>query len=106
MKTLLCLSIALGTIVSPAPTFAQTTPTPFTSAQVAADVIHIEKVAYYPADVQTAEEKVTAQQVQRALDAVGGASATGSSASGEHATSSKPAECTGPANFCNIFSGS
>jgi hypothetical protein len=121
MKTLLCLTIALGTLAAPALTFAQTTPAPLTRAQVYADLVRVEKAGYnpalgsdpnYPADIQAAEAKVVAQQAQpeqqaqRAQDAVGGASDTGSSVSGESPTSTKPAECTGPASFCNIFSGS
>ncbi|MEA3120134.1 MAG: hypothetical protein QOI13_3404 [Paraburkholderia sp.] len=116
MKTLLCLTVVLGTLASPALTFAQTpAPTPLTRAQVVADLVRIEKAGYnpalgddpnYPADIQAAEAKVAAQEAQPDQDAVGGASATGSSASGKRATTSNPAECTDPVSFCNIFYGS
>jgi hypothetical protein len=82
MKTLLCLTIALGTLASPALTFAQTA----------------------EQQVQPVQQVQQAQPAQ-AQDAVGGASATGSSGSSER-MSGKQAGCTGPASFCNIFFGS
>src|ERR1700688_1008004 len=116
MKTLLCLTIAFGTLASPALTFAQTTTSaPLTRTQVSADLVRNEKTdynpalgdnPYYPAGIQAAEATVATQEAQREEDSVGGASATDSSASRARATASQTAECSGPANFCNIFSGS
>jgi hypothetical protein len=92
MKTLLRLTLALSALASPALTFAQTTPAPLTRAQVVAE-----------ATVTAEDAQANGQPMQ---DAVGGTSATGSSASGTRVDATKPAPCTGPASFCNTFWGS
>ncbi len=61
---------------------------------------------YQTQQAPTGQQAPTEQHAQTRQDAVGGPYATGSSASGESATWSMPMQCTGPANFCNIFSGS
>jgi hypothetical protein len=70
MKTLICLSLAVSALASPALSFAQSTSAPVTRAQVYADLVRLEQAGYdpsasndpnYPAAIQAAEAKVAAQ---------------------------------------------
>jgi hypothetical protein len=117
MKKLLCLTVALSALASPALTFAQTTPAPLTRAQMRADLIRVEQAGYspgtandpyYPADIQTAEAKAATQQdmAQDAPDAVGGTSPMGASGAGTSTPAGKTAQCVGPITFCDTYSGS
>ena len=92
MKTLVCLTLAVSALASPALSFAQASPAPLTRAQVRADLVRVEQAGYnssvgddatYPADIQAAEAKIAAQDASRmAANAVGGATNTGSSQAG------------------------
>lgn len=115
MKTLACLALVIGTLATPALSFAQST-TPITRAQVRADLIRVEQAGYnpatandpqYPADIQAAEVKVAAEQQQAAGD-VGGTPMNGTAASGmhPHAATRASASCVGPVSFCNLYFGS
>ncbi|MGF6239995.1 protein of unknown function [Paraburkholderia phenazinium] len=126
MKTLICLSLAVSALASPALSFAQSTNAPVTRAQVYTDLVRLEQAGYnpstsgdanYPADIQAAEAKVAAQDneglannANAAAEATGmGAGLSGSSESGTHApvrgTVNNPA-CVGPVSFCSLYSGS
>ncbi|WP_322011231.1 DUF4148 domain-containing protein [Paraburkholderia sp. J12] len=89
-----------------------------TRAEVRADLIRVEQAGYspsigndvnYPEDIQAAEAKIAVQDSQRATnDAVGGATMTGTSASGSplHLPKPSPSSCVGPASYCNVYFGS
>jgi hypothetical protein len=128
MKTLLCLTLAVSALASPALSFAQSTNTPLTRAQVYADLVRVEQAGYrpevaddanYPADIQTAEAKVAAEdQAANEASASSASSAdntgtgpgmSGSSASGAHVPmngKSSNNACVGPVSFCNVYFGS
>lgn len=127
MKTLICLSLAVSALATPALGFAQSTSAPITRAQVYADLARLEQAGYspsasndanYPADIQAAEAKVAAQNSERVADnAAGGASEqsgvgtdpSGSSESGTRAPvkgASGRAACAGPVSFCSLYFGS
>ncbi|WP_176053164.1 DUF4148 domain-containing protein [Paraburkholderia caribensis] len=91
MKNLFQMVVLASALASPITVFAQSNQ-PVTRAQVRAELIEIEKAGYnpsrgedpyYPADVQAAEAKLSAQ---RAATAVGGSS-DGTSATGSPAAS-------------------
>ena len=91
MKTLICLTLAVSALASPALTFAQTPSGQLTRAQVHADLIRVEQAGYrpgggdndYPVEIQAAEAKIAAQDgARRAADAVGGVAQAGSSQTG------------------------
>lgn len=92
MKTLICLTLVVSALASPALTFAQATSGQLTRAQVRADLIRVEQAGYnpssgddpnYPADIQAAEAKIAAQDSARLThDAAGGVAQGGSSQSG------------------------
>ena len=90
MKALVFLTIAFSAItIDPALSFAQSTSSQRTRAQVRADVIRVEQAGYrmgpgndpyYPADVQAAEAKVAAEPGGGiALNSAGGKSEVGTS---------------------------
>ena len=127
MKTLICLSLAVSALASPALSFAQSTSAPVTRAQVSAELARLEQAGYspsaagdanYPADIQAAEAKIAAQDNERvAGNAAGGtadandvgAEPSGTSESGARGSlkgSSRSAACTGPVSFCSLYSGS
>lgn len=126
MKKLAMLALTLGAVVSSTVTFAQSAPVPLTRAQVRADLIRLEQAGYnpsanddatYPADIQAAEAKVSAQDAERQAatprqqnsDSGMGAAMTGTSDAGhlkKETTPSDPSTCVGPVSFCNIFFGS
>jgi hypothetical protein len=133
MKTLICLSLAVSALASPALSFAQSTSAPVTRAQVYADLVRLEQAGYdpsasndpnYPAAIQAAEAKVAAQGSERVADNAAdgtngtngttettgmGADPSGSSASGTHAPvrgTSRSAACVGPVSFCSLYFGS
>jgi hypothetical protein len=91
MKTLVCLTLALSALASPALTFAQSAPSPVTRAQVRAELVRLEQAgytpgagdAYYPVDIQAAEAKVAAQNSEQlASSSVGGTAQGGSTQAG------------------------
>jgi hypothetical protein len=90
MKALVFLTLAFSAItIDPALSFAQSTSSQRTRAQVRADVIRVEQAGYrmgpgndpyYPADVQAAEAKVAAEQGGgTAFNSAGGKSEVGTS---------------------------
>jgi len=66
MKTLICLTLAVSALASPALTFAQTISGQLTRAQVRADIVRVEQAGYrpgsgdndYPVEIQAAEAKI------------------------------------------------
>jgi Domain of unknown function (DUF4148) len=92
MKTLICLTLAISALASPALTFAQTASGQLTRAQVRADLIRLEQAGYspssgddphYPDDIQAAEAKIAQQSsAQPRANDVGGAVDEGSSQRG------------------------
>ena len=100
MKTLICLTLAVSVLASPALTFAQTPSTQLTRAQVRADLIRVEQAGYnpsasedpdYPANIQAAEAKIAQQDAARlAADAVGDVAQTSSSQTGMVANAIPP----------------
>jgi hypothetical protein len=87
MKTLVCLTLAVSALASPALSCAQLAPSPVTRAQVRAELARLEQAgyspsaedAYYPADIQAAEAKIAAQNSQQlASSSVGGTAQGGS----------------------------
>ena len=110
MKTLIYLTLAASALAAPALSFAQSS---ITRAQVNAELAQVERAGYdpsagenvnYPADIQTAEAKIWAQNP--ATNSVGGGMA-GSSASGSRiANAHGPANsCVGPISFCDPYFG-
>src|SRR6202166_4306204 len=73
MKTLICLTLAVSALASPALTFAQTTSDQLTRAQVRADIVRVEQAGYrpgsgdndYPVEIQAAEAKIAEQDEAR-----------------------------------------
>jgi hypothetical protein len=117
-NALVCFALAAGTLAAPVLSFAQSN-TPLTRAEVRADLIRVEQAGYspahgedatYPAAIQAAEAKVTAQNVEPATQATqsayGGVMSNGHSASGARSRMSMDSSCVGPVSFCNIFFGS
>ena len=92
MKTLISVTLAIGALVGPALSFAQTAPGELSRAEVRADLAQLEHAGYnpaansdatYPDNVLAAEAKVAAQQrAARSNDAVGGVAQAGSSQAG------------------------
>jgi hypothetical protein len=91
MKTLVCLTLAVSVLASPALSFAQSAPSPVTRAQVRAELVRLEQAgyvpgtgdAYYPVDIQAAEAKIAAQDSQQlANGSFGGTAQGGSSQAG------------------------
>ncbi len=115
MSKILAGILVAAAIAAPAVSFAQSNG-PLTRAQVRADLVRVEQAGYnparahdvdYPADIQAAEAKIAAQNnKQSATQDVGGATQTGSAASGAtvHPMSSRT-DCVGPATFCDPYSG-
>jgi hypothetical protein len=95
MKTLAYLTLAVSALVSPALSFAQSSTSPLTRAQVRAELVRLEQVGYnaaasddatYPAEIQAAEAKIAAQDGrQLAIGSVGGTAQGGSSQAGSPA---------------------
>jgi hypothetical protein len=127
MKTLICLTLAVSALASPALSFAQSTSAPVTRAQVYSDLVRLEQAGYspsasddanYPADIQAAEAKVAAQDSESVADnAAGGTTETtsmgaglsGSSESGTRAPvkgTAASAACVGPISFRSLYFGS
>ncbi|MGF6812097.1 mitochondrial fission protein ELM1 [Paraburkholderia sp. Clong3] len=116
MKILACVVLAIGGLASPVLSFAQSTE-PVTRAQVRANLIRLEEAGYrvgdgdsttYPAQIQAAELKISAQDSQQVANtAVGGTTMNGTSAAGSapHLSNLSPSSCAGPASYCNIFFG-
>ena len=99
MKTLICLTLVVSALASPALTFAQATSGQLTRAQVRADLICVEQAGYrpggddndYPVDIQAAEAKIAEQDGARlAADAVGGIAQASSSQTGMAANAISP----------------
>ena len=99
MKTLICLTLAVSALASPALTFAQTISGQLTRAQVRADIVRVEQAGYrpggndndYPVEIEAAEAKIAEQDdVRRAADAVGGVAQGGSSQTGTAANAISP----------------
>jgi hypothetical protein len=99
MKTLICLTLAVSALASPALTFAQTISGQLTRAQVRADIVRVEQAGYrpggndndYPVEIEAAEAKIAAQDgARRAADAVGGVAQGGSSQTGTAANAISP----------------
>jgi len=94
MKTLVCLTLAVSALASPALSFAQLAPSPLTRAQVRAELVRLEQAgyspsadnAYYPVDIQAAEAKIASQDSQQlASSSVGGSAQKGSTQAGARA---------------------
>ncbi|WNC91744.1 DUF4148 domain-containing protein [Paraburkholderia sp. FT54] len=91
MKTLVCLTLAVSALASPALSFAQLAPSPVTRAQVRAGLVRLEQAGYtpgadnasYPVDIQAAEANIAAQDSQQlASGSVGGTAQGGSTQAG------------------------
>ena len=85
MKTLVCLTLAVSALASPALSFAQSAPSHVTRAQVRAELVSFEQAGdgYYPVDIQAAEAKIAAQDSQQSAGgSVGGTAQGGSSQAG------------------------
>ena len=90
MKALLQAVLVSCALAAPALAFAQTTNGPVTRAEVRADLARLEQAGYqpeaadphYPADIQAAEAKVTAQDQSVVATSVGGVGLSGSSQAG------------------------
>ncbi|RDJ98216.1 DUF4148 domain-containing protein [Paraburkholderia lacunae] len=99
MKSLIQAVVVAAALAAPVAVFAQSNQ-PVTRAQVRAELVQLENAGYkpglaspyYPADIQAAQAKVTAQN--GSASAVGGV-VSGSSASGAHAYKTE-AEAKGP----------
>ncbi|WNC91743.1 DUF4148 domain-containing protein [Paraburkholderia sp. FT54] len=116
MKTLVCLTLAISALASPALSFAQSSPGQLTRAEVRADLVRVEQAGYnpsdsadaeYPANIQAAEAKIAAQDGSHlANEAVGGVAQNGASGAGAPAHAQAPTStCVGPVSFCDVFSG-
>jgi hypothetical protein len=106
MKTLICVTLAVSALASPALTFAQTTSGELTRAQVRAELIRVEQAGYspsagedanYPVDIQAAEAKIAEQDRARlAADPAGCVRQGGSSQTGMAAHAIAP---------CSLYAG-
>jgi hypothetical protein len=116
MKTLVCLTLAISALASPALSFAQSSPAQLTRAEVRADLVRVEQAGYnpadsadadYPANIQAAEAKIAAQDGSHlANEAVGGVAQNGASEAGRPAhAQAATSSCVGPVSFCDVFSG-
>jgi hypothetical protein len=116
MKTLVCLTLAISALASPALSFAQSSPAQLTRAEVRADLVRVEQAGYnpsdsadadYPANIQAAEAKIAAQDGSHsANEAVGGVAQNGTSHAGAPARAqAATSSCVGPVSFCNVFFG-
>lgn len=79
MKSIMCFALAAAALASATASFAQTTSTPLTRAEVIADLVRLEQAGYqpaagddphYPDDIQAAEAKVAARAAAQQRDAV------------------------------------
>ncbi|OMG71242.1 hypothetical protein BW685_22810 [Burkholderia ubonensis] len=70
MKSLICFALEAAALTGATASFAQSTSTPLTRAEVMADLIRVEQAGYqpaagddphYPDDIQAAEARVAAQ---------------------------------------------
>jgi hypothetical protein len=113
MKTKLIVGLSMFLIAS-ASAISSASAQEVTRAQVRADLVQLEAAGYspssgedpnYPASVQAAEAKVSAQE-NGSQTAVGGTPMTGSSASGMRTHMGTQSSCVGPVSFCNIYAGS
>ncbi|QIE25872.1 hypothetical protein SBC1_48550 (plasmid) [Caballeronia sp. SBC1] len=114
-KALICLALAAGALAAPVLSFAQSN-APVTRAEVRADLVRVERAGYnpargndnnYPADIQAAEAKISAQSSQQqATQAYGGVAENGTSSSGAPPMrTAMRSTCVGPVSFCNIYAG-
>ena len=116
MKTLACIVLASCALASPVVSIAQST-APVTRAQVRDELIRLAQAGYhagdgdqttYPAQIQAAEAKISAEDSQKAgNNDVGGTTNNGTSAAGsyQHLPKPSPSSCVGPASYCNTFFG-
>lgn len=114
-KILVCLALAAGSLTAPVLSFAQSNG-PLTRAEVRADLVRVEQAGYspstgddinYPADIQAAEAKISAQAGQQTEQPTyGGVAQNGTSSSGSARHTTGEAACVGPVSFCNVFFGS
>jgi type II secretory pathway pseudopilin PulG len=112
MKTKLIAGLSMLLIASAA-TITSASAQEVTRAQVQAELAQLEQAGYspssgedpnYPATVQAAEAKVSAQQDGNG-NAMGGTQMNGSSASGMRTPGGMQQNCVGPVSFCNIYAG-
>ncbi len=112
-KIAICLALIAGTLAASTASAAQSS-APITRAQVRADLVQVEKAGYdpsgdqnnYPADIEAAEAKISAQNHQPSTTKT---PAKMTKTRTSHLHSSSPAgflpNCTGPADFCNVYFG-
>jgi hypothetical protein len=115
MKTLVCLTLAISALASPALSFAQSSTAQLTRAEVRADLVRVEQAGYnpsdsadadYPANIQAAEAKIAAQDGSHlANEAVGGVAQNVSDAGAPAHAQAATSSCVGPVSFCDVFSG-
>ncbi|QTD94782.1 DUF4148 domain-containing protein [Burkholderia anthina] len=114
MKAILAISIAVGSLLSPAFAFAQSSTAPVTRAQVREDLIRLENAGYqpsagddptYPANIQAAETKVAAGEAQSGVGAMPSSGRT-EAGTPTHPHNVAPTSCVGPASFCDVYFGS
>ena len=112
MKKLLAYALLSIATSAPVLSFAQSS-APVTHALLISELAQLEKAGYnpsgddanYPADIDSAEVKLSAGKLiaagARAVHSVGGVTDTDSS-SGTYTANA----CVGPYSFCNIYAGS
>ena len=85
MKTLFCAALVAGLFALPTVSFAQDASVPVTHAQVQTDLTRLQQAGYrpskvnYPADIQTAEAHLNAQDVITTSNSSVGGVSNGSS---------------------------
>ena len=83
MKTLFCAALVAGLFALPTVSFAQDASVPVTHAQVQTDLTRLQQAGYrpskvnYPADIQTAEAHLNAQDVTTTNDSGMGGTSNG-----------------------------
>ncbi|HDR9761349.1 DUF4148 domain-containing protein [Burkholderia cepacia] len=79
MKSIIAFALAAAALTNATVSFAQTTSTPLTRAEVIADLVRLEQAGYrpaagddphYPDDIQAAEARVAAQAAAQQRDTV------------------------------------
>jgi hypothetical protein len=109
MNTVFKRIFFVAAILSAPAAFAQTSQG-LTRAEVRADLVRVEQAgyrpgnggeAYYPAAIQAAEAKISAQQNGATQSAAATPKSLTHSATMAHAPSTS--NCVGPASFCNTY---
>jgi hypothetical protein len=108
----ICLALIAGTFAASTASFAQSND-PITRAQVRAELVQVEKAGYdptgdqnnYPANIQAAEAKISAQNYQPSTMNVSTKVAKAGTSRSHGTSDTVLPNCVGPVDFCNVYFG-